>query len=107
MIYLAAPYSNNDRKVRLARFDTINKTASNLIRQGEMIFSPISHSHPIAEAGHLPLDFEFWSKYDQWFLDRVDSITVLKLPGWLESSGVQREIEIMERLKKPVSYIEI
>ena len=70
MIYLACPYSHPDRTVRLARFDAANRAAGALMREGYHVFSPISHTHPIAEACELPLDFSFWEQYDRELAER-------------------------------------
>lgn len=105
MIYLACPYSHDDKRVRIYRFNEVNKVAAELMYLGEMVFSPISHSHPIAEAGGLPLDFDYWKTFDEWFIRRCDRIVVLKLPGWRESKGVKREIEIARNFGKDIEWM--
>ena len=106
-IYLAVPYSDPDSRIRQKRFETVNKVAAALMNKGFLVFSPISHTHPIAEAGRLPLGWEFWKEYDESFIEWADEIHVLKLPGWKESTGVQAEISIAKRQGKPVNYIEM
>lgn len=49
LTYLACPYSHPDRDVRQRRFDQVNAAAAWLILNEQMVFSPISHSHPISE----------------------------------------------------------
>ncbi len=51
MIYLATPYSHDDPNIRAHRFTVANRVASKLMRDGRMVFSSISHTHPIALAG--------------------------------------------------------
>ena len=104
MIYLAVPYTHPDRAVRLARFRAVNKAASLLMQQGHHVFSPISHSHPIAEEGGLPTSWEFWEKYDIEVLKMCSQVIVLMLDGWKESKGVAAEIEIAEGLGIGVRY---
>ena len=58
-IYLAGPYSHPDPTVRAIRFHKLNDKAAELLRAGNLVFSPISHSHPIAEQCELPKDWEF------------------------------------------------
>ena len=65
MIYLAVPYSHADPAVRVARFDAVNKVAAKMMRDGLHVFSPISHTHPIALAGDLPGGWEYWEAYDR------------------------------------------
>lgn len=105
-IYLAIPYSHPDENIRIERFEKANKIASELINQGYFVYSPISHTHPIAMAGTLPLGWGFWQRYDTTFLEWADEIHVVKMDGWKQSKGVAAEIEIMKSMGKPVQYIE-
>lgn len=97
--YLAAPYSHDDEAIVLQRVEAINRAASRLMECGVMLFSPISHCHPIAMAGGLRGDYEYWRRYNWVMLNQASSITVLKLGGWHESSGVTGEIKIADSLK--------
>jgi hypothetical protein len=76
-----------------------------MMRHGQQVFSPIAHTHPIAQFD-LPKGWEFWEEFDRWYISRCDEVVVLMLRGWRESKGVQAEIKIAEELGKPVSYIE-
>lgn len=104
MIYLAAPYSHPDRAVMLARFRAVNKAAALLMSQGLHVFSPISHSHPIAEVGELPTSWSFWEKYDTEALKMCSQVIVLMLDGWKESKGVAAELEIAKSLGLGITY---
>jgi hypothetical protein len=105
LTYIAVPYSHPDENVRHARFHAVNKKAAELMNQGMHIFSPISHTHPIALAGELPLGWEFWKQYDEVMLAACHKLIVFMLDGWKESKGVQGEIEIATRLGLPIEYI--
>lgn len=94
LIYLACPYSSPDPKVRESRFLAVNSAAAELMRQGLHVFSPISHTHPIALAGDLPLGWEFWQAYDRAILRTCKKLIVLKLEGWDCSAGISGEIAI-------------
>ena len=106
LVYLAVPYSHPDPKVRHWRFDTVNEVAGKLIAQGLIIFSPISHSHSIAQMCDLPTKWEFWQKTDRVFLQYCYKLIVLMLPGWQESKGVAGEIEIAKELGLEIEYID-
>lgn len=105
MKYLASPYSHPNPNVRLARFTTVCIAAGQLMNAGEIIFSPIAHTHPIAVTCDLPLGFDYWEKYDREMLAACDEIIVLMLDGWRESKGVQAEIAIMKEMGKPVRFM--
>jgi len=105
-IYLATPYSHDNPEIRKARFKKINRVAAALMREGNLVFSPISHTHPIALAGDLPKGWEFWKEYDRTFIDWCDEVQVFMQEGWKESTGVSAEIEIARELDKPVIFIE-
>jgi hypothetical protein len=106
LIYLACPYTHKDRETMLKRFEAVNKAAASLMAEGKYIFSPISHTHPIAEAGSLPRGWDYWEGYDRRILKCCDKIIVLCLPGWKESTGVQAEIVIGQKMGIPVEYME-
>jgi len=105
IIYLACPYSHPHRSVRLIRFEAANRAAAALMAQGKHVFSPISHTHPIAEIGGLPLGWDFWEGYDRAVLAVCAEVIVLMLDGWKESKGVITEIAIARELGLPVTYL--
>lgn len=106
MIYLATPYSHSDPNVREQRFKIAAIIAGKLMSKGLIVFSPIAHTHPIAIFCNLPLDFDYWMKFDYDFIDKCDKVIVAKLDGWETSKGVQAEIAIAKRLGKPVLFID-
>ncbi len=105
-IYLATPYSHKDFVVMLHRFHQVNKAAASLMKEGDLVYSPISHTHPIALAGDLPKGWDYWEAYDLTFIEWADELYVLMQPGWKESVGVTAEIKIAKSMGKPVIYIE-
>jgi len=107
LIYLATPYSHPNRAVRVQRFKIANQVAAELMKKGLHIFSPISHTHPIAEEGGLPLDWQFWESYDRAILAACRELWVLRQEGWETSKGVRAEIAIAEELSIPVEYTDV
>ena len=109
-IYLATPYSSRWKVLswvqRWWRFRRINKVAAALMQKKYHVYSPISHTHPIAMAGNLPKGWLFWEQYDRTFIDWCDEVWVYKAQGWSESKGVKSEIDIAYKTGKPVKYIE-
>ena len=105
MIYLASPYSHPDAQVREARFHAACRRTAEMTRAGQLVYSPIVHSHPLAALG-LPNDWPFWAEHNRAMLERCDALAVLTLPGWEESRGVAAEVEIATALRLPVRYDE-
>ena len=94
LVYLAVPYSDPDPSVRERRFQAANEAAGILMRAGLYVYSPISHSHPIAIAGGLPLDWDYREGYDREILSHCGALVVLEIAGWRESTGVTGELKI-------------
>lgn len=106
MIYLASPYSDPDPKVQEARWKAACRAASEMMRAGEHIFSPIAHTHPIAEFG-LPGGWDFWEAYDREMLRACCELRVLMLDGWKTSKGVNAEVDIATEMGIPVRFVEV
>jgi len=109
ILYLASPYSHHDPEVVRERFVASCKAAARLMREGHVVFSPIAHTHNIAD--YLPdnarYDFEFWMLQDIPVLLRCNELRVLPLEGWRESRGVTREIEIARHAGIPVQILSL
>lgn len=101
-VYLSIPYSSVDHQ---ESFETANRITARLYKMGKVVYSPISHSHPIATQESLPGGFKFWEKIDKCFIDWCDYMVVVKMDGWKESKGVHKEIEYCRSLKKPIVYL--
>jgi hypothetical protein len=74
------------------RFATACRIAGALIAQGEEVFSPIVHCHPIAVRCGLPTGWPYWRPYCLAMLALASRVLVAKLPGWRTSKGVAAEI---------------
>ena len=105
MIYLAGPYSHKDEAVRVARFEALTKKAVQLMMDGHVVFSPITHGHAIAERHDLPLEFVWWSHQCLTMLEKAKKLIVLRIDGYAESVGVQAEIRYAEKNNIPIGYV--
>lgn len=102
--YIASPYSHPDPEIREQRFDAVCRECSLVLQSGIFVYSPIAHTHPIALAGSLPTDWEFWKEFDTKMIEACDMVCVLMLPGWKASKGVTAEIKIARGLGKQIIY---
>jgi hypothetical protein len=106
--YLAAPYSHEDPDVVERRECSTAAAAAKLMLDGHVVFSPISHSHRLAD--YLPsekrFDHEFWMVQDLRILESCGLLVVLCLDGWHVSNGVAREIDHARMLGIPIVYMD-
>ena len=106
-IYLCAPYSHPELHVRLWRVNQVNRKAAELMMQGNLVFSPLSHSHPISNYCTVdPCDHDFWLRQDLWILDICDEMHILCLWGWNKSKGIGIEIKHAESKGITIVYHE-
>lgn len=109
-IYLAIPYTFNPQ----LSFEISNRVGAELMSKGNVVFSPISHSHPIAD--HLPnnlrTDSNWWMRQDLPFVDWADEINVVVIGDVIrglklidESKGVQMEIRYAIKTGKPIQFL--
>lgn len=104
-IYLACPYSHPDKLVRKHRVDIADRKAAELMSVGNLVFSPLSHSHPISKHCKVdPCDHDFWLRQDLWILEICDEMHIICLTGWENSKGIKLEIEVAKSQGKPIVY---
>lgn len=103
MVYLAIPYTG----MEAFAFEVANKVAGELMKRGYVVFSPISHSHTIAEMCEMPTDWGFWECQDRRFIERCDEVIVICLDGWDRSRGVTAEIDFANDIGKLVRFFDV
>jgi nucleoside 2-deoxyribosyltransferase len=112
LIYLASPYSSPSQEILEARVEQTQKALAGLIEAGHIVFSPIVHSHPIANLvsfspiNHAEGELSGWMAYDFGFIDKCDEVWVLKIDGWDKSRGVRAEIDYANETGKEVRFVE-
>jgi len=100
-IYLATPYTGNE----FESFKNVNRIAGELMNAGHIVFSPISHTHPIACECEMPKHWEFWKKFDECFIEWCDELWICDFGDWTKSKGVLGEIKIAHKLNKQIKFI--
>lgn len=107
LTYLAIPYTFNPEY----SFEIVNKVAAKLMNQGKIIFSPVSHSHPISNYldERLRTSQEFWMNQDLPILSKCDEMYIIvigkegrKLID--NSKGCVSELEKAKELGINVTY---
>lgn len=96
LAYLAIPYTWNAEE----SFEIANIVAAYLMEEGYVVFSPISHSHPISKylPDELQFSQEFWMKQDLRILSLCDVMILVEIGEdgvdlIDESKGCQSEIK--------------
>lgn len=106
-VYVGCPYTHKDPKVVEDRVRIATKLAAFIMSKGHVVFSPLTHSHTIAD--FLPpedrFSQEFWMGQDLPMLEACDVLAVLMLPGWEESKGLNTEIQAARRLNKKLAWV--
>ena len=107
-IYLASPYSHADETRRADRFAAVALATAYMMEEyGYIVYSPIVHSHVVAQYLDNELDHKFWLTQDRSHIATCAALWVYKLEGWDTSFGVSWEIGLCNGLLIPVEYLEV
>lgn len=107
-IFLASPYTHKDKEIMALRYEAALKAAAKLIKEGNMVFSPVVHSHPIAITYDLPKDYTFWQAYTKSFIvNWAEVFSTLCLEGWQDSEGINKEFDLAKKAGLSFSYIHL
>ncbi len=103
--YLATPYTDYPLG-RVAAFRMAAMVTAKLIQSGVPVFSPITHSHPVATWGYLdPVDHDLWMQADAPFVEAACGLIVWQALGWMESHEIAHSVAAFQKLGKPIVYV--
>ncbi len=103
--YLATPYTLFPLG-REEAFQMACRVTAHLMRAGVPVFSPVAHSHPVAEYGDIdPTDHEIWMRVDRPMMEAASGLIVFEAAGWRQSRGTQAEIATFRLACKPVVFM--
>lgn len=105
--YVASSYSRHPLGIEEA-FRIACANTGLLMKRGIRVFSPIAHTHPIAQHAGIPpkAGYDFWLPQDQPIAYHSRGLIVLKTEGWSDSHGVSVEIGWFNGWGKPIVYME-
>jgi hypothetical protein len=102
LAYLATPYTKYSAGIEQAFIDAA-KLAARLLRSGLTVYSPITHTHPLAIHGGIdPLDYEIWMPFDKAMMEACGTLIVAHMQGWETSKGVAIEVDFFKRARRPI-----
>lgn len=103
--YLAIPYTFNPEK----SFKIANEIAAKMMSEGKVVFSPVTHSHPISLilGDEIMIDHDFWMKQDSELLKKCDEMLLVRIGKngsqlIKESRGCMAEIKIATENNIPI-----
>lgn len=106
LVYLATPYSKYPDGLEMA-FQQAAKITGLLLARGVKVYSPITHTHPIAIfAGLDPYNHDIWLPFDKAIMDKADAVLVCMMPSWNLSKGIAYEIDVFRAAGKPIFYLD-
>ncbi len=105
LIYLACPYRHPNRAIQKRRCAAATFALKELFAQGRPVFSPLTHNDLIAQH-HPEISKEQWLQFDLTLLASCTKLLVLKVDGWKESTGVQREIAFAKEKGIPIEEMD-
>lgn len=92
IIYIGCPYSDKDPKIMEERYKQITSITAKLVKEGYVVFSPVTYGHVLCEFEDMPVDFDFWQNLCIKFLQASDLMLVIKLDEWENSKGLKEEV---------------
>lgn len=103
-IYVASPYSGSV-DIMEARFRLAETYVAWLLSSSIWCYSPIVHCHEIARRYSLPIDFDYWQKYNRAMLAKASQLHILCIDGWQASKGVKAETLFATRCGIPIKHV--
>lgn len=104
--YLGIPYNHVDERVMIFRAEISDMICADLMKQGRLIYAPISSCHHIAEKHGLPRNWEFWQRMDEQFICICKKLLIVTLDGWETSIGLTAERKLAEKCGIPIEKID-
>lgn len=107
IVYLACAYSHPDPQVRRNRYIAATLAATDLMRQGYVVISPITmgHGYALADPG-LPTAYDRHRALCEALMTPCQHLMVLDGDGVERSEGVHEEIAFFRQRGRPISLLD-
>ena len=106
MIYLASPYSHEDKAIEEQRYLEVTEMVADLFKAGGAVYSPITHCHEMAKLYTLPTDAAAWQTYNDAFIFVAVEVWFFKVDGWKTSKGMKAEYATARAAGKRCLWLE-
>jgi len=104
-IYMAFPYWHKSPDAQQTLIDEANKAAARLIKEGYLVYSPLSHKHAIESSG-ISVDKESWKRINREFILWADQFWVFQIAGPAYSEEFPAELKTAFSEFKRVRYFQ-
>ena len=105
MIYLASPYTHEDKKIEQERVELTINCVANLLRKNILVYSPIVYAHQMVVNFDLDGGWKQWQEMSFNMIECCSEVWVLMLDGWEKSKGVIEEIKYASQAGKETRYV--
>jgi hypothetical protein len=101
-IYLASPYTSDDKFVQIARYRAALRASAELMKHGEIVFCPVAYGHSVEDKLRQNFPWDYWLRWSKAMLAPAKSLYILTLPGWESSKGLAAEVRMAHDLEIPI-----
>lgn len=105
LVYLATPYSKHPGGLEYA-FVAACRLAGYLVHERVTVYSPIAHTHPIAEHARIDKTDKLWYTFNHNIMDACDAMVIGLMADWDTSRGVIYERGYFSGQSKPILYLD-
>jgi len=93
IVYIASPYSDEDKTVVAERVKAAGLVAAKLVAKEVHAISPVVYGTTLMEYGPMKEDdsWKSWQHFCNSMIDISEAVYILKIPGWDTSLGVSGE----------------
>ena len=109
MIFISAPYSDPDCRIKEQRAEATAKTCAILMNKGFLVCCPLLQGLAVIEKSgmHLPDDYDYWQHFCNDFVRACSEMWVLTINGYHTSKGVEGEVMAAHELGIPVNLFSV
>lgn len=108
LIYLAAPYSNEDNAVVKDRMDKFREAIADLTEANLLVVSPLEKHYSLFTGElnrEIASDWNYWGRFSEELMKKCGAVVVLAFDGVDNSPGVAGELELARIHKLPTLIV--
>lgn len=107
LTYLAGPYGDQSKTIMDNRYYLLAHAMVYLMRQGNLVHSPVVSYHHLVHTFTLPTDWDYWEGLCKAYLSISDRLIIFTINGWDKSVGVKQEIALAKEQGIKIQYMDL